>query len=720
MTRLRRCHGLALLLIAPMFLAACQRDPNTSVARADQYMTGGKHKEAIIEYRRALQRAPRRADVHYKLAKAYMAVNDLPNAYSEYSAAADLDPSMVDAQVQSGQLLLVAGEYERAKARAEGAIAVDPRNVPARILLGNALAGLNDTVQAMKQMEEAVALDPASAPAHAALGSVQFAARNPSARASFEKAVAIEPRSVDSWLALANYDWAAGDHAAAERDLKSALEIDADNAGVRRALALLYLTDKRPQEAEPHFQALAAQSAAGGLALADYYNGLGRHDEALRILEPLAKDAKVERVARMRMAATLRQQGRRTEALALADTLVKERPSDADAHSLKARLLLSPPADPAGAWVEANEAVKANQDSAPAHYSVGLAALARRDLDAAEKAFEQTLKLNPRAAAAQLQIARIRLARGDAAAALTAAEEVVSARPDDAEATVVLARSLRARGEHDRARRALTTQLEKSATDLPMTLELGWVELAAGRPREARGAFERAITLDARNEEARTGVVAADLAAREPAKARARVTQWLAADPADPGAQVLAARVDIVEGADATAEQRLVDVLRAHPARLDAYEILAAHYVSKGNTAAALEKYRALANLAADTPGPATMVGILLDSMGDPAGARAQYEAVLARFPRAAVAANNLAWMLAERGELSDALRWARVAVESMRARPEPQDTLGWIHLKANRPLDALAAFEKAASMAPQNRTYREHADAARAAIGGK
>jgi Tfp pilus assembly protein PilF len=109
---------------------------------------------------------------------------------------------------------------------------------------------------------------------------------------------------------------------------------------------------------------------------------------------------------------------------------------------------------------------------------------------------------------------------------------------------------------------------------------------------------------------------------------------------------------------------------------------------------------------------------MLQDASGDHAAARAQYEAVLARHPRAAVAANNLAWMLAEEGRYDEALRWARVAAEELRMRPEAHDTLGWVYLKKNQPIDALAAFEKAAALAPQNRVYQEHRAAAKTALG--
>jgi len=128
--------AVCLLASAVSALGGCNRDPNTSVARADQYVSRKEYKEAVIEYRRALQLAPRRADVHYKLANTYAKAADLPNAYTEYSTAADLDPSIVDAQVQAGQLLLLAGDFERAKARAEGAIAADAGNTRAWLYLG--------------------------------------------------------------------------------------------------------------------------------------------------------------------------------------------------------------------------------------------------------------------------------------------------------------------------------------------------------------------------------------------------------------------------------------------------------------------------------------------------------------------------------------------------------------------------------------------------------
>jgi Tfp pilus assembly protein PilF len=244
--------------------------------------------------------------------------------------------------------------------------------------------------------------------------------------------------------------------------------------------------------------------------------------------------------------------------------------------------------------------------------------------------------------------------------------------------------------------------------------------MGAGQPSRARAAFDRALAIAPADEDARRGAIGSHLAARDIAGARARLARWVEDSTANPAVQVLAARVDLADQAPAAAERRLLDVIRTAPDQLEAYELLGMIYVTQGNTSAALDKYRALAARAPDPTGPATVVGMLLDSGTNRQAARAQYEAVLARNPRAGVAANNLAWLLAEAGEYDEALRWAEIAAETLRGRPEPQDTLGWVHLKRNNRVDALAAFERALSLAPDNRLYQEHKAAASAAVAAR
>src|SRR5262249_47491010 len=300
------------------------------------------------------------------------------------------------------------------------------------------------------------------APAWTALGAARLGTGDgPKAAEAFERAVAIAPTSVEARLALAQYRWAAGDGAGAENTLKEALATEPHQRVAHRALALLYLTTKRPAEAEPHFKALADRPD-GALALADYYVTTNHHDAARQVLLPLRqdKDRAVSVAARLRLAAMDYAAGRKTEAYRTLDALIQDRPRDEQPRLTKARWLLAD-GDAAQAAREAGIVVKANGESAPAQYIAGVAAFASGNLRDAETAFHQVLNINPRAAAAELQLARVHLAQGDAAGALSASRRAAQLEPQDPMAGILMSRSLRAAGNPSAARDELQSRLKR-------------------------------------------------------------------------------------------------------------------------------------------------------------------------------------------------------------------------------------------------------------------
>ncbi|HEY2432533.1 MAG TPA: tetratricopeptide repeat protein [Vicinamibacterales bacterium] len=712
-----RTRSLSLVAAAALALTACNTDPHARAAAAmqkgDAYRAQQKYPEAAIEYRRAIQSEPARADAHARLAEVYLAAGEPLKAYPEFVRATDLDSNNLDAEVKAGNILLMMGRFEDASHRADLVLSRDPRNVAAYILRGTALAGLNEPGRAVREMEQALAIDPENAAAYTALGRAQWASgRRDAAAQSLDRAVALAPSSVDARLSRANFLWAAGDKAAAERDLLGALALGGNTDLAHRALALFYLESGRAAEAEPHFRALAG-TPDGALALVDYYTGVGRLDAALQTAQTVHAPPRAERGARIRIAAIRQRQGKKAEALAIADGLLKDDAHDVEARLLRARLLLASGQGDAAAQ-EAGRAAADDPSSASAAYTVGLAALQRHDAPGAEAAFEKTLSLNPRASAAQMQLARLRLARGDADGAVRAAESAAAARRGDPDATVLFARALRASGDVERARRELSALPSRAPQ---VEVERAMTEVAAGHLADARAIVLRALNSSPRDESVRAAVLAVDLAGGDLAGARRRVAAWLAAGD-DASTEVLAARVDLAAHDDASAERRLLQTVQTAPDRADVYELLAQIATRQGNIGAAVSRYRDAAARVPDPTGPATLAGILLEAGHDTAGARAQYEAVLARDPHAGIAANNLAWLLADAGDLDRAARLAQVAVDSLHGRPEAHDTLGYVYLKMGRASDAAAAFAWALSLAPGNTTYKAHAAQAHAALG--
>jgi tetratricopeptide (TPR) repeat protein len=225
--------------------------------------------------------------------------------------------------MKAGTLLLVAGEFAAAQTRAELALKADPKNVAAHILLGNAHAGLHEPRSALRQIEQAINLEPSYAPAWTALGAVKFVGgQREEAAVAFRKAVELAPTSVDARLALANFQWASGNLKETESTLKTALDLDRDSAAAHRTMALLYLSTNRAPLAEPHFKKLATDSR-GRLALADYYMGLGRREDALKLIAELEKASETGTVqaAQLRRASLAYSGGNKSEAHQILDQM---------------------------------------------------------------------------------------------------------------------------------------------------------------------------------------------------------------------------------------------------------------------------------------------------------------------------------------------------------------------------------------------------------------
>ena len=88
---------------------------------------------------------------------------------------------------------------------------------------------------------------------------------------------------------------------------------------------------------------------------------------------------------------------------------------------------------------------------------------------------------------------------------------------------------------------------------------------------------------------------------------------------------------------------------------------------------------------------------------------------------RAAVAANNLAWIYADRGDQLDvALQLAQTAKSALPNSHEVDDTLGWVYYKRKLPDMAIASFKQSLVGDPNNPVYLYHLGLAYAQKGSR
>lgn len=706
---------IAALIASSAYSASCsadlEADKRRYVENGDNYAAAGKYREAAIEYRNAIQIDPMYGAGRAKLAAAYEKLGDGSNALSEYVRAADLLPDDVDLQLTTGRYLMAARNVDAALARADAVLKLQPDNIDAHVLRGNALGGLNELDKAVAEMEEALRLDPARGATYTQLALVESArGRQAAAEAAFKRAIELAPDWVNGRLALANFYWAVGRLPEAAQAFEAALRLAPQNESANHAMAVFSLATGQVIEAEKYLKQLAdvTRTPAAQFSLAEYYIATRRAADAIAILSPLAGDERTATEAKYRLARAYATDGSSNKAFSLVEEILKAEPRNAEVLLLKGQLLFeSDRRDEAMESVRA--AVAADPVSAASQFTLGKMYGARGDVVGAERAYREVLKINPSAAAAQTELALLQLS-GRGEAALATAEAAVKNEPRRLEPRLALVRGLLAGKEFTRAGREIQALLSAFPDSAAVHTQSAVLAASRGNVPGAKATFEKALSLDPTSLEALGGLLALELNAKDFGAATARITKRVEAGPVTPGLLLLAARTYGSAGDLASAERMLRRAIDTDPTQLSAYTMLGQIYLRQNKLDQARAEFDKLAQRQSNPVSALTMSGLILQGQGNLAEARMRFQSAVAADSRAAVAANNLAWLYTESGEnLGEALRLARIAAEVLPDAPETLDTLGWAYYKNDMPALAIAPLAQAVEKLPGSAEYRFH-----------
>ena len=678
------------LCMASLVAAAACTDPETArqqaLERGDRFAGEGRYNEAILEYRNAVRQDARSGEARLKLAEAYARTQNGPAALREYVRAADLMPENVEAQVTAGVYLLLAQQFEEAKTRAEQALARQPDHVDALIVRANAMAGLKDVDGAIQDIEEALEARGEDGRMLTSLGALRLArGQQVEAETTFLKAIQVDPKALAARVSLANFYWSSGRPQDAERTLHAAREIDPSDPMVNRMLAALYMATGRPAEAEAPLKRMAEKDGGVALkaALGEYDVQMNRIADATAILKPLSEADPPFSPATLQLAGIEYQAGRSDAARALLDQVLQREPRYTNALILRASWYLRE-GNVRAALDSGHAAVESDPASASAQYVLGQALAQNRQPDAAIKVLNEVARLNPRMAAAQLLLSRLELATGNVAAAAASATEAKRAAPQNLDVRLALARSLVAQGRLSQA----DPEVKSLIAEHPQVPHVQAVHgmLLMGRRDEAgaRAAFRRALDRDPNFPDALQGLMLLDSQSGNLEAAIVRIEERVTSQPKSAPLQFIAARTYAAARQPEKMEKALKAGLEIDPDNVNAYMLLGSLYTSQKRLDSALAEFETAASRRPDQVGAATMAATILQMQGKEAEAQKRYEAILAGSPQAAVAANNLAWSYAERGERLDrALELAQQAKARLPDVAEVNDTLGWVYYKA-------------------------------------
>lgn len=706
----------AAALLITLAVMACKADPQAEarkyVAKGNQQITERKFAEAVIEYRRAVQADPRLGEARLQLASAYASAGDGPNALKEYARAADLMPDDNATQLKAGSFMLFAGRYQDAQGVAARMLKREPTNVDAQIMFANSLAGLKDMDGAIAAFEKAVDMDPTRATSYSDLGSARLVTGDvAAAEAAFRKAIEIAPNSVNAHLSLANFHWAVNRMPEAEREIKAALAIDARDRVANRALAMLYLVTGKAEEAEPHLK-LVAEVTPGPEAkyfLSEYFLRLGRVDEARATLTPLVADNDWFVPASIRLARIEVVGKRNTEAHRLIEAVLAREPKNVEALITRGRLHLSE-GNTIGALTALQSAVEANPRSLEAQLGLAQTYVARGQTKEATTAFNDAITLDGRSIEARLGLARLMINTGTPADAVTLVSKVVAERPQHIEARLMLVHGLIAVRDIPQATANMDVLLKQAPHSATVQTAAGMLATVKQDSEGARRAYQLALDADPRSYQALAGLLNSEMAGQKFGSAKALIEKQLAQMPNDPNVLLMAAQTLTAMGDAEGAERTLKKTVDLDPGSLQAYAMLGKMYYQQGRLDMARKELEVFANKQPNSVPAQTMLGTILQLQNQTDQAKDRYGRALKIDPRAAVAANNLAWLNANtNGNLDVALQLAQSAKSQLPNRHEVDDTLGWIYYKKGLSSMAIDALSQSTSRQPDNPNYLYH-----------
>ncbi|MFZ0427084.1 MAG: tetratricopeptide repeat protein [Acidobacteriota bacterium] len=699
----RLCRTAILTIALTLVLASCSSDP---VAQRDEfyksgqdYAAKGEYEAATIQYLNALKADGKYLPARLALADSYEKMGDYQAAIVELRRVLEDDPENVDAKLKLGRYYLAAGArdskwFDEARKLAEEVLKIQPENVQARLLLGNSYAGLQDFDRSVESFQKALETDPDNLDAYLNLGASRFGQQDPAAaEQAFQDAVAKHPDSPKAYLGLGNFYLFSKRADEAEQSFRKAFELDATNQAALLSLVRLYLAERQPAKADAVFEE-ALKSAPDPLPLqllqASYFLAQRRSDEATTLLRSLRESHPDNRAVAIQLAGLDLSQNKLEEASTILDELLKANDRDGEAHYLKGRILIQQK-DFGPALAEVNRALELSPALIPAYLDKVDLLQQKADLAEAEKTARRVLELDRNNLLGRAKLAKLRALRrqskSDIDDALSDADAVLAQMPGNVDALAARGEALLALRRLPEARQAFE-KLHEGAPDNPFFVHrLGTIAALEGNPNQALEYFHQALRTNPDLADVLNDLVAVYLQQGERDRALSELDDLAAKSEKKAIFHILKGRIYMGAGETVSAERELRRAVEVDPNDYQAYILLGQLMMTEHKMPEAVREVDALiASKPQFAPGY-LLRGFYKDASKEPTGAIEDYRKALDLFPEGdpgyGAAANNLAWILADRGEnLTEALTLAQKARQIDPQNVHYADTLGWIYYK--------------------------------------
>ncbi|HEX8636906.1 MAG TPA: tetratricopeptide repeat protein [Pyrinomonadaceae bacterium] len=737
-----------------LFCAACGVSKDKHLARGEEYLQKRKFHEAVMEFRSAADVDKDSAAAHWGLARAYENLGQFYETLDELRKTVELAPENTDAKAKLGNYFLLTQPPMIAEAEkiVEEIFARDAKFIEGWVLKASILAAQGKSeAEVIGVLNQAIALNPNRTETYLSVARF-FMSKDKAAEAegAIKKGIAANPNAALGYIEYGRFLDYAGRAPEAEAQFQKAIELAPADIEARETQADFYVAARQFEKAEAAHRELVRiqeNSPESRLQLGTFYAAAGRETEAIRVYEDILKDAPAYVRARYRLGEIYLERKEAAKVKEQTEVLLSINDDDAEALMLNARIKLQEnKAEEAVKDLE--EILKKQPSQKDALFLMAQARLALGQLDQARAFVGDLEKYHPNFTKTRLLKIQAAFAAAEPENALRQANElyeiVKNARPNP-EISASMLQELRVRSQSARglallelgktaeAKADLQEIVRLSPNSSAALVNLAKVFVVEANFGEALGFYEKALNADNRNFDALSGAVNVFIRQKQTAQAHARIDNAMtqSGGQADVAAALhyLKSQIFAAENDQAETENELKQSIAADENYLPAYSAYAALLLGQNKADEAVAQYQ---TIVAKKPSASvyTLLGMLEDARTNSAEAEKNYRRALEIEPDSPIAANNLAWLIAEnQGNLDEALQLAQKSVNRNQTAAQFYDTLGWVYFKKGLFTPAIEQMKKAVALdeaAAQragnqsNPAYRLRLGAALASAGDK
>lgn len=734
-----------------LFIVSCGGSKEKHLSRGEEYLQKRKFHEALMEFRTAAEIDRTSGDAQWGLARAYENLGQLGETIEALRKAVDYSPDNLAAKVRLGNYYLLVQPPMIAESEkiVEDIFAKDPNHIEGRILKASVAAAQNKPeAEVLQTLDEAIALDPKRTDSYISKARYFQKIDKPTqAEETIKSGIAVSPNVAVGYTEYGRFLEYANRAVESEAQYLKAVQVEPKNIDAHEAVAEFYTATRQFEKAEKtHLELIAIQenSPESRIGFAEFYSRIGRSDDSVRMLGEIVAEQPEYVRARYRLAEIHLDRRQHEKVSEQIVELLKINDKDTEALLLKARLALAENrADEAAKDLE--EILKKLPSHKDALFYMVEARLGLGQSEQARAFIGDLEKYHPNYLKTRLLMIQAAFADGDSATAFRLSNDLFRTTTGTVSTNSAMAgeiaelrfRALSARGlanlelgKFAEARADLTEVHKSAPRSASALINLARLASAERNFDESLAMYDRALGLDAGNFDALSGSVSVLNRQKRFADAHSKVDAAIAASSSSAALHFLKADIFLGEKNVEAAEAELKRSIEIDADYFPAYATYASILVDRNQTDEAIAQYRKVLD---KQPSAAiyTLIGMLEESRDGFAEAEKNYRKALDLMPGMPIAANNLAWLIADRGQgnLDEALKLSQGVVNQNAGHAGYFDTLGWVYFKKGLFVPAVEQFRKAVALdeteskrtgAPINPAFRLRLATALASSGDK